>query len=224
MENITVESEELITFQSSHPYDLGFVDINPTEMMAYLYLPIKMADSRILSYEPRLDVFKPLIDMASQFFIGKSGMKAWLENYMYITAKRLFVTPENIGNRPGYHCDGFGTEDINLLWTDKFPTIFNHSKVSVRNDDLLALEDMQSQALTENEFSLPVGHFIGIDSHCLHRTPTINTSGMRTFVKISFSKHKFNLGGNTHNYLFNYEWDLHDRGEVRNMENKDYKK
>ena len=222
METLSHNQQELLTFPSSQPIDLGFVDINPQEMMAYLYLPIKMADSHNVLWEPRLDIFETLIIESKHWFIDRYNKREFFDRYMYITAKRLFVTPENIGNRPGYHCDGFGTDDVNLLWTDKFPTIFNSSTVTVRNDDFLALEDMEKGALPENEFSFPVGHLIAIDSHCLHRTPDISVSGMRTFVKISFSRHKFNLGGNTHNYLFNYEWDLHERQEVRNMENKDY--
>lgn len=214
--------QELLTFTSTQPVDLGFVDCSPKEMMAYLYLPVSMAGSYECKYEERLDVFNELIESATAYFIDKYGMHEYYKHYMYVTAKRLFVTPENIGNRPGYHCDGFGTSDINLLWTDKYPTIFNSSTVTVRKDDMLSLQDMERGALPENEFSFPVGHLIVIDSKTLHRTPDITTSGMRTFVKISFSKHQFNLGGNTHNYLFNYDWELTERSAIRNMENKDF--
>ena len=38
----------------------------------------------------------------------------------------------------------------------------------------------------------------------------------RTFIKVSFSDQKYNLKGNTHNYLFDYEWDMIDRSVSRN--------
>jgi len=40
---------------------------------------------------------------------------------------------------------------------------------------------------------------------------------MRTFVKISFSKDKYDLIGNSHNYEMDYKWDMKERKEERNI-------
>lgn len=214
-----------LNFVGTEAVSLGAFDLKPQEMMLYLYLPIKLIDSHILEIEPRLEVFKPLIMESIRDFRDNQsfGLNApYFETYIYITAKRLFVTPDNIGNRPGYHCDGFGTDDINYLWTDKHSTVFNRGHFSVRRDDLLALDDMEAQARPEDEYTLPEKSLIRIDSLCPHRTPLITESGLRTFVKISFSKHRYNLANNSHNYRLSYEWQMHERSEIRNMENKDF--
>jgi hypothetical protein len=52
----------------------------------------------------------------------------------------------------------------------------------------------------------------GIDSPRTRPPP----GGMRSFLKISLSHQKYNLVGNSHNYLFDYNWDLHDRDTLRN--------
>lgn len=204
----------------SQAVDLGFIDINPTEYMAYLYMPIKLIDSHQVEYEARLDVFDPIIQRSYTDFVNTFGGDEFFGRYMYITAKRLFVTPDNIGNRPGWHCDGFGTDDINYIWTDKFPTIFNHGLFSVDNDDRLALQQMKERVDSASNYNFGVGHLARIDSKVLHRTPTIYESGMRTFVKISFSRHRFNLEGNTRNYRLSYDWSMYPRENERNIENK----
>jgi hypothetical protein len=51
----------------------------------------------------------------------------------------------------------------------------------------------------------------------VHATPIIQEPGeMRSFVKVSVSKHRYNLVGNSHNYLFDYEWEMFERTDVRN--------
>jgi hypothetical protein len=39
---------------------------------------------------------------------------------------------------------------------------------------------------------------------------------MRQYVKVSMSNHQYNLENNSHNYLFEYEWQLFSREAVRN--------
>ena len=39
----------------------------------------------------------------------------------------------------------------------------------------------------------------------------------RTFFKLSFSKDKYDLKGNSHNYLFDYNWEMRERKENRNI-------
>jgi hypothetical protein len=40
---------------------------------------------------------------------------------------------------------------------------------------------------------------------------------MRTFVKVSFSYDKYDLVGNSHNYLLNYAWEMKERKDDRNI-------
>lgn len=41
--------------------------------------------------------------------------------------------------------------------------------------------------------------------------------GMRSFFKISVSTHRYDLLGNSHNYLLDYSWPMLDRQTLRNQ-------
>ena len=95
------------------PKVLGNFELAVSEMMFYMYLPIKLKGNRtygIHNIPKQLHVFYDLLFEANLDFIEKYGGNE--DKYIYITAKHIFVTPDNPGNRPGWHCDGFGTDDI----------------------------------------------------------------------------------------------------------------
>lgn len=108
------------------PKLLGRYNINVQESMLYLYMPIKLPNTMDNpSYPKRLLIFQPLINRVVSEM--KSG-GVYFSNAIYITAKHSIVTPNNPGNRPGYHSDGFMTKDINYIWYDYNPTIFSRTE------------------------------------------------------------------------------------------------
>jgi len=193
------------------PEEIGTFEIDCQEMMFYMYLPIKMIENLWIHVPEPLKVFQPLIDA-----VLKNEMKHIENKYIYITAKNIYATPDNVGNRAGYHSDGFGTDDINYIWTDKFPTVFCIQDFDLSTDCALSMHQMEDQADRDNEVRYPVNTLLKLDQGVIHRTPTIREGGMRTFVKISISEEKYNLKGNSHNYKMDYKWKMHDRTEVRN--------
>ena len=55
-----------------------------------------------------------------------------------------------------------------------------------------------------------------LDSSVIHTAPEIpGPGGNRSFIKVSFSNERWNLAGNSHNYLFEYEWQMFDRAPIR---------
>lgn len=184
------------------------------EMMCYLYLPIKLPGQKEWrnNLEPRLMPFKPLIE-ACEAFEGRS-----LEDfYLFLTAKHLFVTPGNVGNRPGWHTDGFGGDDINYVWTDKFPTLFSKSEFTgISTDHSVSTKQFDDQALPEDDYSFPVNTLVRLDPFVVHGIPKNITPGMRTFFKLSISKNPYNLKGNSKNPLLPTSWKMYSREEVRN--------
>jgi hypothetical protein len=108
------------------------------------------------------------------------------------------------------------TDDINYIWYDKDPTVFNNSEFNLTMDDLASIEDMRSQALPWKDVTYPVNTLLRLDQFNIHKVGEV-TTGMRNFLKISFSKDKYDLIGNSHNYLLNYEWDMKPRKEQRNI-------
>lgn len=192
------------------PQSLGSFELPAhPEMMAYLYLPIKMADSDEFRIEPRLMMFKDIVDAAikNEDIEGK---------YVYLTAKHIWVEPGNAGNRMGWHCDGFLTDDVNIVWSDMNPTEFCVQPFEVTLDHGTSMKQFDEQADEDNIIAFPDKTLVRMDQYVVHRVSPNVKAGMRTFVKVSISSEKYNLRGNSHNYLFDYDWELFERSMVRN--------
>ena len=196
------------------PQIVGQFDINLREMMFYMCLPVKMRHLNfpVSSHRvpTRLWPVIPLIDA-----IPREEM---FDRYVYLTVKRLFVTPEYKGQRPGWHCDGFGTDDITYLWCDALPTEFCVQPFELSPDDQLSLKQMEEQANPARIRTYAPGTLLRLTERVVHRTSPAAYEGMRTFVKISLSRDQWALEGNSHNHLFDYDWLPQERSATRNME------
>lgn len=205
------------------PCTLGVIDISPKEMMFWLYCPIKMRNTRykgiddiLVTTPPNLHQFAPIIERGLDALI-----EDWLtERYVYITAKTLLVTPDNPGNRPGFHSDGFMTDDLNLIWSDCNPTLFwqPERRVSFTQDCSVSLKEMEALAGpdTAHHVTYPDKSLLILDQRVIHRVADVAKPSMRTFVKISISKDRYNLVGNSINHLLSPDWDYFERKEERN--------
>jgi hypothetical protein len=120
-------------------------------------------------------------------------------------------------NRTGWHSDGFLTDDINYIWCDKYPTIFNRTEFHLPLDDLLSIEVMEKQAIPFNNYSYRENQLLRLNQYNIHKVAPVTEVGMRTFLKLSFSKDKYDLIGNSHNYLIDYNWEMKNRKEHRNI-------
>lgn len=190
------------------------IDLLPSEMCFVQYMPIRMAKNENLGSDLKVPNHiiwtKPLIDSLPE-------LEA--DDYVYLTVKHMYVNPQNMGNRPGWHSDGFETEDVNYIWTDTFPTEFCIQPFNISDNCAKSMTDMEEQARSENIRTYGCKALLKLDKFNIHRTPTIG-EGYRTFVKLSVSKDKYNLKGNAHNYLFDYEWNMVDRSTSRNHPNQ----
>ena len=196
------------------PLVIDNIHLEPTEMCFVQYLPIGMASKEKLGSEVRipknLQWTWPLVEQIVESF----G-----DDYIYLTVKHLYVTPSNMGNRPGWHSDGFGTDDTNYIWCDKYPTEFCIQDFNITEDCETSLKEMEDQASVLNLNTYGENTLLRLDKYNIHRTPTLG-KGYRTFVKISISKNRYNLKGNAHNYLFDYDWDMAVRSDIRNHPSK----
>lgn len=132
------------------------------------------------------------------------------------TVKRLYVVPGHNMNRPGYHTDGFLTDDINYIWSDVDPTVFNIGHFDVAPDHELSLQQFKEQALPRRDIAYRDNELLRLDQYSVHRTASITDTHLRTFFKLSFSKERYNLVGNSHNYHFDYNWPMVERKAQRN--------
>lgn len=202
------------------PTDLGLIDLSPSEMMFWMYLPISIPNYHNFLLPDNLKQFGEIVlavkeDCPSSFFM----------RYVYITVKTVWVEGDYIGNRPGWHIDGYGTDDVNYIWSDRAPTVFltNRNRWMLSEDCDESLQQMEKIGRYAEAYqhqglrTYPDKHLLRLDNTVLHRSPTGFEPGMRTFVKVSLSTDQYNLKGNSVNHhLPETHWPLVDRQEVRN--------
>lgn len=196
------------------PEDLGAFDPDWTEYMHYLYLPVMMPYQPGLRLPERLDFLREAITYA-EYHERQQGNRF---DYVYVTARRGYASPGNPLNRPGWHADGFGTDDINYIWSDRYPTQFAVQEFyGISNDHVLSVEQFTAQIANDNIVTFPDKMLLRLDPSVIHCTPIIPPpGGNRSFFKISLSNSEYNLEGNSHNHLFDYTWRMWNRDEVRN--------
>lgn len=187
------------------PKILGEFDIEATEFCYVQYLPIALPGD-IWRIPPNLMWVAPLMNC----------VEVWATDYVYLTVKHVFVSGSDCGNRPGWHSDGFGTDDLNYIWCDRSPTEFAIQPFKLSADCSTSMQEMEDQFVHGTEIVYPPKTLLLLDQGVIHRTPTFCAPGYRTFVKISVSKHRYNLKGNAHNYLLDYDWDMVERTAERN--------
>lgn len=196
------------------PTDLGLVDISPTEMMFWLYCPIKEPYGQFI-IPPNLRQFQPILEkVCSTEYIGSS--------YVYLTTKTLYIEPKSVGNRPGWHTDGFGTDDINFIWYDRCPTLFLATNLDLPDKCEDAMKQMEERAKGHANICYPDKHLLRLDQTVIHHIPMHIDPGMRTFVKVSISKDKYNLEGNSVNHKLKLNVDLKPRNVDRNHPCQDF--
>lgn len=199
------------------PKDLGRIQVDTSEMMYWLYCPIKKPRSEVV-IPPNLKYFQSLVEKAT-FWAGHRMGHCWLHKaYVYITAKTMWVNGST-ANRPGWHSDGFLTDDLNFIWMNSAPTIFCIDEpTDFVADHELSLAEMQewADARPLKHVRYPVEHLLMLDQGVIHKVDDQMTPGVRTFVKISISGHPYLLKGNSINHELPLNVDYKKRTEVRN--------
>lgn len=200
-----------MTYQPCHfthiskAYPISVHTLQPTEYVYYQYLPIKMPDKRLIKIPKNISWIKPLL----------KHIDCDIEEYVYVTVKHMWVN-EKTANREGWHIDGFLSDDVTYIWCDEHPTEFCEQMFLLTADHQMSMVEMSQQVQEQNIVIYPVNTLIKLDTSCVHRVNTQPYEGFRTFVKISVSKHRYNLQGNSHNYMFDYNWPMVMRKTERN--------
>lgn len=197
------------------PESLGVYDLQFSEYMHYMYLPIRVPETGpALRIPDRLEFARDMIYDA--MFDERQRGNRW--SHVYVTARRGFATPGNPLNRPGWHSDGFGTPDINYVWTDRYPTLFAvQGFQDISDDHTESARQFEAQVEADHIVTYEDRMLQRLDSSVIHAAPEIPApGGERSFFKVSFSNDRYNLLGNSHNYLLDYNWPMHARSVVRN--------
>jgi hypothetical protein len=205
------------------PKDLGRLDLDTAEMMFWLYLPIKMPGKRGDTLPAQLQKFDDVVEAVYKDVVHSFGMKRWRESYVYLSVKILHVTPDAPGNRPGWHSDGFLTDDLNYIWSDRNPTEFFLTDVpfAVAEDHALSLshfEDICDGAMIGGNFNerrvhAKPNHLYRLDQTNIHRVSLNVDSGKRAFIKVSVSDKPYAQLGNS----INHDLPAHPRPSVERI-------
>lgn len=191
------------------PEDMGLIDLSPIEMMCWMYCPISTPTEGVLLPD-NLRQFWPIVEAVA------NREHQFGNRFVYLTAKTLWVAGECVGNRPGWHSDGFGTDDVNYIWYDRAPTQFLEASFELPEgcDDAMAVMDQKAKCNPVVTF--PDKHLLRLTPSVVHRVAPSMAPGMRTFVKVSVSTDRYNLEGNSVNHLFRERWPLVPRNADRN--------
>jgi hypothetical protein len=198
------------------PTSLGTHRVDCKEMMFYQYLPIKIAGQLVAMWEDRLNPFSDLIEKCIWdfgFYYGNDHLDA---SNVYLTVKHMYQTEGCSFNREGWHSDGFMTDDINYIWSNNNGTIFNTSDFKLTQDHKTSIEEMGCQAKPRFDYQFEDCELLRLDQYNIHKVAYIARPTMRTFFKLSFSPDKYNLIGNSHNHLLDYDWEMKSRTVDRN--------
>ncbi len=198
------------------PKNLGVFNCQVEEYFNFLYLPIKLRGQTELTYEERLKPFDKILGRAACDFIGDFGLDNFVDSFVYLTAKHAYQRGGTGFNRNGFHADGFGTDDSSYLWSNCQPTVFNNSDFVLSADDVDSMRQMKEQAKEENNYTFLNGSLLRLDQFSIHKVGQY-IEGNRAFCKICFSKDKYNLKGNSINYLLDYKWEYQERKKERNI-------
>lgn len=195
------------------PEYLGTFEFQLSEVMYYLYLPVCMDNWDDIRLPENVQVCKKVILAAMDY----ADRQKKHYRYVYLSARKGWATADNPLNRPGWHCDGFGTDDLNFVWWDGAGTRFaNQEFEGIVSDHNRSMTQFNEQVKISKIVTYPQHGLYCIDPSVVHDTPVITQPHMRQYVKVSMSDHPYNLENNSHNYLFDYSWPLHSRDEIRN--------
>lgn len=197
------------------PDALGVVNIDAKELMFWLYCPIKLKGRVEHILPDNLRVFDPIVRAAR-----KDQGCEWADKYVYLTAKRLWCAPGAMGQRPGWHSDGFLTSDVNYIWYDEAPTLFFGGDVlySFTADHAKSMIEMAElcEPATSRHHTFPAKTVLRLTESHLHRPSNDFEPCFRTFVKVSVSDHVYAHEGNATNPRMPTGWQYIPRGRERN--------
>lgn len=195
------------------PEIVGRIDLPTDEMMFWLYCPVSVpGDSN--NYIPvNLIQYSDILGIVEEDL----GEDVYKSKYIYLTVKTTHINKGEYPNRPGWHSDGFMTNDINYVWVSGIPTeyvSFDGRLVSFPTDHEQSMLNMEGVCPFGDTCKYPSGLLLKLDESVLHRPTEADNSGMRTFIKVSVSDHKYEHIGNSVNHMLT---DVINPFKVRNV-------
>ena len=139
--------------------------------------------------------------------------------YAYLTIDQMYVEANKYHRNPGCRVNGFqGAKHnpkrlINRSYTiyDRVPTIHYAQKFETEHLDeakhnfFLSFDE---QAEEKNELRFDPYSIILTNSYSVYKNDKVDYPIYRTFFRLSYDVNIFNRFGNTHNPMFDYNWNM----------------
>lgn len=182
-----------------------------------LDMPIKFPNSRGIYIPAELNQFREAIQKIMDFeFSVNPQFNAF---YAYLTVDQKYVESGSSHRNSGPHVDGLQGRNYpvklsidhsylvsNLDPTWFFTNSFNLSRFDVTVDDfnkIFAQQADYSTLVRPGPYEI-----VMMDAFTVHESPVLSQGGLRTLLRLEFSEKVFDRLGNTHNPLFNYQWNM----------------
>jgi hypothetical protein len=185
-----------------------------------LDMPIKMAGSNEYRIPEELSQFiEPISKMISFETAHNERINDF---YAYLTIDQSEAEPNTTHRHGGLHVDGFQGKRIDpKVECDRSYIVVDCDPPSFWNQSFKTVESMDDG--TQNIFhefdrtkhysaeikAIPY-HIYLMDCYAVHGANP-SESKRRTFCRLSYSVRQFDRLGNSHNYLFDYKWDMYER-------------
>ncbi len=180
-----------------------------------LNMPIKLLGGKV-TVPKELEQFKEFLQKVIDH--EKAVNPDFDEYYMYFTVDQHQVKKGSTHRRPGVHIDGVQGARYAVKLppehlysaSDTLGTVFYDQSF-----DLTALDpakqhvhaELERQALEVNARATPDFDIAFWDSYSVHRADLAKEDLMRTFVRVEFSKKKYDSEGDTVNPALDYHWE-----------------
>lgn len=200
------------------PTDLGTLTIEGWDEFCFVQdMPVKLAGEPAVRVPHALSFASTFVAMVHAYLFEKYG-DGWVNlRYLYLCAKHTIVDRGHTQTRPGWHTDGYGSDDLSFLWCDAVPTMFLKQAMRLPEDDELAMERMNALADTDNLERGLINRVYGMDDTVIHAPSQAHYVQPRRFLKLSVSRYPYNLAGNARNPLLPTPWEpTRERGTGRN--------
>jgi len=186
--------------RTGHPESLGVFEMSMDELCFYQYFKCKNKGTSRVVLEKRMRPCVAMINECLKDFDDRNPKDSAFGKNVYVTLKHLYQFDRTQYNRRGYHCDGFGTNDMNYIWSNTQPTIFNRYQITMTDCHDQSLVDMRKNLPAEKEYSFHNKSLIMLRPNVPHRVNECGTEGVRTFFKLSITDHEYDLYGNSINH------------------------
>lgn len=158
----------------------------------------------------------------------KSSNPDFDEYFAYLTTDWGLVEEGTTQRKSGFHVDGYQGDrtsknariNRSYIYSSSTPTEFCHQPFFITHIDdskYNVFLEMDKRAEEKNIWRPNPWEIVFMNVYNVHRAPIQKNQECRFFFRLTFDVRKFDRLGNTHNPLFDYEWEMIPRETQKHL-------